>query len=53
MVKSLLISNDLQRHWLVGLVIKTLRGRGEGGRGEREGGRGERRGGRGEGGRER
>ena len=35
MVKSLLISNDLQRHWLVGLVIKTLRGRNERG-GERE-----------------
>ena len=32
MVESLLISNDLQRHWLVGLVIKTLRGRGKGGR---------------------
>ena len=57
MVKSLLISNNLQRHWLVGLVIKTLRGRNERG-GEREvrrrGEGGEREGrGRGEGGRER
>ena len=25
MMESLLVPNDLQRHWLVGLVVKTLR----------------------------
>ena len=51
MMKSLLISNDLQRHWLVGLVVKTLRGEGGGRKG---GGRDRGREGRerGEGGRE-
>ena len=58
MMESLLVPNDLQCHWLVGLVVKTLReeGGGEERRGEREvrgrgggeggGRRGRRRGGR-------
>lgn len=50
MMESLLVPNDLQRHWLVGLVVKTLReerwrrGKREGWGGRREGGgRGKRR----------
>ena len=42
MMESLLVPNDLQRHWLVSLVVKTLREE-RWRRGEKEGWRREKR----------
>ena len=42
MMESLLVPNDLQCHWLVGLVVKTLREEGGGEEGGGEGRRKER-----------
>ena len=42
MMESILVPNDLQCHWLVGLVVKTLREEGGGEEGGGEERRGER-----------